>query len=84
MLNFQNKTYNLPRQLDIIFCRNVLIYFDKKTQNDIINKFCKLLVPQGHLFLGHSESIKGLHVPLDVVGTTTYVKQLNASESGGK
>ncbi|NQZ21862.1 MAG: protein-glutamate O-methyltransferase CheR [Colwellia sp.] len=74
MLNFRNNIYNIPHQMDIIFCRNVLIYFDKDTQQDIISKFCRLLVPQGYLFLGHSESIKGLSVPLETIGTTTYRK----------
>jgi chemotaxis protein methyltransferase CheR len=58
MLNFRNNIYNIPHQMDVIFCRNVLIYFDKETQKNIINKFCQLLVPEGILFLGHSESIK--------------------------
>ena len=79
VLNFQNTTYNLPHQMDVIFCRNVLIYFDKGTQRDIISKFCGLLVFQGYLFLGHSESIKGLTVPLDMIGTTTYRKILDAN-----
>ncbi|WP_019026934.1 CheR family methyltransferase [Colwellia piezophila] len=74
ILNFKNKIYRLPDKMDIIFCRNVLIYFDKTNQQDIINKFCQLLVPQGNLFLGHSESIHGLKLPLDLIGQTIYQK----------
>ena len=75
ILNFKKKVYRLPDKMDIIFCRNVLIYFDKVTQQDIIHKFCQLLVPQGNLFLGHSESIHGLKLPLDLIGQTIYQKQ---------
>ena len=74
ILNFQNEVYRLPEKMDIIFCRNVLIYFDKGNQQEAISKFCHLLVPQGILFLGHSESIAGLTVPLDLIGKTTYQK----------
>jgi chemotaxis protein methyltransferase CheR len=41
--------------MDIIFCRNVIIYFDKKTQDDLISRLCNHLKPDGYLFMGHSE-----------------------------
>ena len=74
ILNFQDKVYGLDENVDIIFCRNALIYFDKKNQQDIINRFCRVLVHRGHLFLGHSESILGLDVSVEMVGPTTYKK----------
>lgn len=72
-INFMNDHFGLKRSdFDIIFCRNLLIYFDKKNQERVINKFCHHLVPGGLLFLGHSESIIGLDVPLKQVRPTIY------------
>ncbi len=52
-----NKSYPIRDPLDIIFCRNVFIYFNKETQNRILNKFHRNLIKQGILFMGHSEKI---------------------------
>lgn len=62
----------LKSDYDIIFCRNVLIYFDKPTQEEVIRKFCSHLRPGGLLFLGHSESIMGMKLPLTQVRPTVY------------
>jgi chemotaxis protein methyltransferase CheR len=59
---------------EVIFCRNVFIYFDRPTQLGIIQRFCTRLVPGGFLFLGHSDSITGLNVPLTQVAPTVYRK----------
>jgi chemotaxis protein methyltransferase CheR len=72
-INFMDDQYGLPKSdHDLIFCRNVLIYFDKSTQELVINKFCHHLKPGGLLFLGHSESIIGLNVPLKQLRPTIY------------
>jgi chemotaxis protein methyltransferase CheR len=60
---------------DVIFCRNVLIYFDKPTQEAVIRKFCQYLKPGGLLFLGHSESIIGMNLPLKQIQPTVYQVQ---------
>lgn len=59
-------------KIDIIFCRNVIIYFDKPTQERLMNKFCRHLVPDGFLFLGHSETLNSMQVPLVSAAPTIY------------
>ncbi len=59
---------------DVIFCRNVMIYFDKLTQEQLMNRFWNLLRPGGHLFIGHSESLAGSHHAFRYVQPAIYVK----------
>lgn len=73
-LNLMSPSYKVGMDFDIIFCRNVLIYFDRKTQEEVINKLCLNLRTGGYLFLGHSESITGLSVPLELLEPTIYRK----------
>lgn len=70
-LNFMEE-FNFQKPLDIIFCRNVVIYFDKPTQQRLFTKFCRCLVPNGHLFIGHSESLSGMDLPLQQLVPTVY------------
>lgn len=73
-LNFMDNQYNVPDNMDIIFCRNVLIYFDRETQEKVINKLCSKLKPDGFFFLGHSESITNFDVPLKQLKPTIFRK----------
>jgi Methylase of chemotaxis methyl-accepting proteins len=73
-LNFMDNHYNVPENYDIIFCRNVLIYFDRETQEKVINKLCTKLKPNGFFFLGHSESITNFDVPLRQLKPTIFRK----------
>lgn len=57
---------------DFIFCRNVMIYFDKPTQQNLINRFWRCLRPGGVLFTGHSESLTGICHRFDYVQPTIY------------
>lgn len=58
---------------DVIFCRNVVIYFDEPTQTKIWSRFAELLAPGGHLYIGHSERVAGEAKALfDNIGITTY------------
>ena len=59
-------------RFDLIFCRNVMIYFDEPTQNDIWRRFADSLHPHGHLFIGHSERISTDKQPFELVAQTTY------------
>lgn len=58
----------------IIFCRNVMIYFDKKVQERVVNKFYDALVEGGYLFIGHSESLMGTQHRFEYVQPTIYRK----------
>ncbi len=59
--DFHNlKTEFLPQRHDMIFCRNVMMYFDEAEQKRLVNKFARCLVPGGYIFVGHAESLLGL------------------------
>lgn len=73
-LNFMDETFSLPYTMDVIFCRNVIIYFDSDTRERLVQKFCRHLHPGGYLFLGHSESLHGFDLPLRQVASTVYVR----------
>ena len=71
-LNFMDADFCLRERMDVIFCRNVIIYFDRPTQERLINKFCRYLIPGGYLFIGHSETLNNLNVPVVQVAPTIY------------
>lgn len=73
-LNFMDKSYNIRPKKNIIFCRNVLIYFDKETQLSVIGKLIDCLEVGGFLFLGHSETIFGSSFPVKTVSPTVFQK----------
>jgi len=61
----------------IIFCRNVMIYFDRATQEELINRLKSKLVPGGYLLVGHSESLTGINHGLKSIRPATYQKPLH-------
>jgi chemotaxis protein methyltransferase CheR len=71
-INFIESQWPINTYFDIIFCRNVMIYFDEVTQDRLLTRFADQLVPQGHLFIGHSESILRLDQVYTSLGTTIY------------
>ncbi|MDJ1469004.1 CheR family methyltransferase [Cytophagaceae bacterium DM2B3-1] len=74
-INLMEDSFGLLKaDYDIIFCRNVLIYFNKLTQEEVIGKLCQHLRPGGLLFLGHSESILGMQLPLKQIKPTLFQK----------
>jgi chemotaxis protein methyltransferase CheR len=56
----------------VIFCRNVMIYFDRPTQEELVNKLSRMLVPGGYLFVGHSESLTGIKHSLQLVRSAIH------------
>jgi len=62
-------------KFDAIFCRNVLIYFDRTTQESVINKLSSHLKTGGYFFIGHSESLTGMDVPLEHIKPTIFRKK---------
>jgi chemotaxis protein methyltransferase CheR len=73
-LNFMDPNFAVNETFDLIFCRNVLIYFERATQEEVINKLCSRLKPGGYFFLGHSESITNMDVPLSQLKPTIFRK----------
>jgi len=71
-LNFMDTAYAVCERADAIFCRNVLIYFNRQTQQEILQKLCRHLVPGGYLFVGHSESLHDLTLPVVPVAPALY------------
>lgn len=71
-LNFMDGDFGFREPIDIIFCRNVIIYFDKPTQENLLNKFCNYLSHDGYIFMGHSETLFGMDVPLIQAAPTIY------------
>jgi chemotaxis protein methyltransferase CheR len=68
------KDWVIREPLDFIFCRNVMIYFDKSTQARLLNRFWHLLSPGGMLFTGHSESLIGIDHKFNYIQPTMYLK----------
>jgi chemotaxis protein methyltransferase CheR len=71
-LNFMDADYRLAGHADAIFCRNVVIYFDRATQEKILQKLARKLAPHGYLFVGHSETLHDMQLPLTAIGPALY------------
>jgi chemotaxis protein methyltransferase CheR len=71
-LNFMDEDYGLREKFHVIFFRNVMIYFDKPTQEAVVRRMSRHLVPGGYLFIGLSESLAGSKIPFTPVHTSVY------------
>jgi chemotaxis protein methyltransferase CheR len=71
-INLLDSTYSVRGPLDIIFCRNVMIYFDKPTQYKILSRFAPMMQPDGLMFAGHSESFLHASDLFKSLGKTVY------------
>lgn len=75
-LNLLDGDYPMKKKFDIIFCRNVIIYFDKETQIELFRKFARYLKDDGYLFIGHSENILSFSDEFSLIGNTIYRKNV--------
>jgi chemotaxis protein methyltransferase CheR len=77
-LNFMDSDYGVQEKADAIFCRNVIIYFDRPTQERILLKLANCLMPGGYMFVGHSETLHDMNLPLMPVAPALY-RRTNAA-----
>lgn len=68
------ESWPMKGPFNVIFCRNVMIYFDRQTQQALINRFWEMLEPGGHLFVGHSEGLSGIKHKFRYMGPAAYRK----------
>ncbi|MBF0139878.1 MAG: chemotaxis protein CheR [Magnetococcales bacterium] len=71
-LDFMDPSFGLREKMDVIFCRNILSYFDRDTQEHLVNKLSRHMVPGGYLFAGPSESLQSLATPLTPLAPAIY------------
>ncbi|MCW3806415.1 CheR family methyltransferase [Plebeiibacterium marinum] len=75
-LNLMDSSFSaINEKYDVVFCRNVLIYFDRQTQESVINKLSSHVKSDGYFFIGHSESLTGMDVPLEHIKPTIFRKK---------
>ncbi|MBB5044950.1 CheR family methyltransferase [Shinella fusca] len=73
-MNLMDNAYRVGDPMHMIFCRNVLIYFDKPTQARVLSRLCDCLAPGGFLYVGHSETVTGISLPVRQVANTVFKK----------
>ena len=73
-LNLMDEDFGLSEKVDAVFCRNVIIYFDRSTQERILQKIIHYLVPGGYTFVGHAETLHTMDIPLVPVAPALYRK----------
>lgn len=71
-MNLMDARFPVGRDFDVVFCRNVLIYFDRQTQKQVLSRLCSHVRRGGYLILGHSESVSGLDLPLELLENTVF------------
>jgi chemotaxis protein methyltransferase CheR len=71
-LNFMDRDYGVAEKASAIFCRNVIIYFERATQESILKKLTDHLVPGGYLFVGHAETLHDMNLPIVPVAPSLY------------
>lgn len=74
-INLTSDSYKVKKVYHIIFLRNVMIYFNKDTQREILFNLNTHLHDKGYLFLGHSENLPGRDIPFERIGPSVYIKK---------
>ncbi len=74
-LNLSEPPFPMKNYLDLIFCRNVMIYFDAYHRKNLIKELYRLIKPGGYLIVGHSESITGFKSDFKVIRPSIYMKE---------
>ncbi len=69
------ESWPIKGPMNVIFCRNVMIYFDKITQEKLINRFWEIIKPGGYLFVGHSEGLSGISHNFKYIKPAVYMKE---------
>ena len=77
-INLIEPTWPIRSQFDVIFCRNVVIYFNRDTQKTLFSRMAKHILPDGYLFVGHSENLFWMRDVFDVVQPTVYAPAVSA------
>jgi len=73
-INLMDDRYPLNETFDVVFCRNVIIYFERRIQELILRRICNYIRPGGWLILGHSETLTGMNIPLKGIAPTIYAR----------
>ena len=73
-LNLMSPTFPFRYGFHVIFCRNVMIYFNNETRSEVVRKIVDLLRPGGYVFVSHSESLVGIHPQLTMVKPSIFIK----------
>ena len=73
--NLMEALFPFKKKFHVIFCRNVMIYFDMNTKNELVNKFYNSMEPGGYLFIGHSESLNGQATGFKYIMPSVYRKE---------
>jgi chemotaxis protein methyltransferase CheR len=74
--NLMERSFPFKRKFHVIFCRNVMIYFDNKTKDELVNKYYDNLEPGGYLFIGHSESLNRETTKFKYIMPAVYRKEI--------
>jgi len=74
-LNLMDDRFDAPKNMDVIFCRNVMIYFNNELREQLVARFERHLASGGYLFVGHSESLNGIKTTLEQVAPMVYQKK---------
>ena len=71
-LNFMDADYGVTELVDAVFCRNVIIYFDRPTQERILGRLANQIAPGGYLYVGHAETLHDMNLPVKAVAPALY------------